>query len=68
MTSDLQGWLDRVELRHERSSGIPYLYYVWVCDGTVSRQVGKVPEGAADSQNPADDKQFATAGQEYAAG
>ena len=27
-----------------------------VCDGTVVRQVGVVPQGAADSQNPADGK------------
>ena len=32
-----------------------------VCDGTVLRQVGEVPQGAADSQNPEDGKQFATA-------
>ena len=39
-----------------------------VCDGTVVRQVGEVPQGAADSQTPADSKQCATAGQECAAG
>ena len=32
---------------------------VRVCDGTVLRQVGEVPSGAADSQTPADGKQRA---------
>ena len=34
-----------------------------MCDGTVLRQVGEVPQGAADPQTPEDGKQFATAGQ-----
>ena len=39
-----------------------------VCVRTESRQVGEVLQGAADSQTPADGKQFATVMHERAAG